>query len=89
MGRVGPLLVEGISSMSGNGTGPSLVEGGGVEARWPFLLVGEGCSSEEEDSSNKSAISFLLFLPPADLLLAGEGLYLKGEGSGIEVESVL
>ena len=78
-----------VGTKTGNGIGVSLAEGGGVGTRWLPLLVGEGCSSEEEHSLSVSIESFPLFFPPDGFLLAGEALKLRGGDVLTESVSVL
>ena len=57
--------------------------------RWLPLLVGEGCSSEEEHSLSVLTDSFLLFLPPDGLRLGGEARRLRDVTVPSESVSVL
>ena len=58
-------------------------------ARWLPLLVGEGCSSEEEHSLSVLTDSFLLFLPPDGLRFGGDVVRLGGGAVPTESVSVL
>ena len=78
-----------VGTKTGNVIGVSLAEGGGVGTRWLPLLVGEGCSSEEEHSLSVLTDSFLLFLPPDGLRFGGDDVRLGGGAVPTDSVSVL